>query len=281
MLAATASQAGVSVQQARRQTIENPTHLYLQTRDNYLEQFAQAESLLAHDDSHALQVLQKQLTDLIGPVQVAGFAEQGLINLVTLNQEAGVEQLDGLQFQLQGDTLFVTTQALLKDFLLKHKHYPSKIEQLAKTAQWPIKSNFYSAVFAWDVVVLNYMQVPVKRGNRQSFSQAFLGAYVQDVAPEIPDRLIVLSVKDHKLFMISAMITFKIPPMLACKSRRDKLIRKFSNSDPHSSRAQKTATTRKPEQAWQAYQQCFAGSLRQQPFFSAVVKQAQTLIDRL
>ncbi|WP_347985714.1 hypothetical protein [Methylomonas sp. AM2-LC] len=281
MLAATALQAGVTVQPAmpasNHSSSVTATQQFLQTRDYFLQYFAQADSLLAHDDSLALQVLQKQLTELLGPVQVAGFAEQGRLNRVTLNQEAGVEQVDGLQFQLQSDMLFVTTTALLQDFLLKHPQYPSPLPKLLKTAHWPIKTNFYSAVFAWDAAVLNYMDIPIKHGNKQVVSQAFLGAYTQDVVPETPDRVFVFSIKDDKVFMLSALTSIKIPTIQACKLKRDKMMGKSSSQKPHSAKAQKNAKA----QAWQAYQQCFARSARQQPFFSVVNKQAQMLVDRL
>jgi hypothetical protein len=75
-----------------------PLETYLQTRDRAIQALdREPDDNSDKEDRAALDELQKQLTGLIGPVELQGFSPKARINLETLqNQQMGFGLLDAL-----------------------------------------------------------------------------------------------------------------------------------------------------------------------------------------
>lgn len=161
---------------------------YFETRDGFIRQFEKATSPADSDDRPALAELEKQLRIIIGPINIEGFPKQGRSNLITLLNEMGFGQVDGLRFDSNRNFLFVTTDKLLKNYLARYK-LPENLNELSQTGY------FYSRVFSSDATVTRYADVPIKISKGESFAYAFLerkegqawhiALFIQHTKPEL------------------------------------------------------------------------------------------------
>lgn len=276
---------------------------YFHTRDQYIVQFAkmtvsnQQNAEIGANLRKALIDLEKQLKAIIGPIHVIGFPKQGRINLETLMEELGFGMVDGLKYTNQSeaaltgtksDTLFITTKALLNNYLQNNPQYPKDLNQLAESGKFGSSINFYSEVFDADVSVTTYFELPIKKAKGQAFARAFLGIFSQDIGPSyIPTQIFVIAARDDKIFVVSAQSKTKIDQIAQCKQQSDDLWRKADDALiayrksglKNSSLFEKS--TKHEEQSFLEYQHCFGREANRQSFFAPLTFEAQSIVDSL
>ena len=231
-----------------------------------------------HD--RALQTLEKQLRSIIGPVSIPGFPRQGTINLQSLYRgDGGFDQLDGLRFGSERNVLFVTTEALLKDFLNRNRAFPENLRLLSESEK------FYSRVFDWDSAFMLFAEIPVHLPEGFSFARAFLILNGQDIGLFVPESVVVFAKKRDRIFLVESEA--RISQIRSCKNEWEKSYKKASEALAryHSSRL----TDKKAfedyvgleEQAFKTYRSCFGRSVRNTADFLRLTARADSVVDRL
>lgn len=233
----------------------SPEETYFKARNDFIRQFENAADYDVEDS--ALAELEDKLKIIVGPVNIEGFPKQGKINLITLHKELGFGQVDGLRFESDHESLFVTTDSLLKKYLAEEPALPKELGSLSRT------ENFYRYVFSVDSHVTYYTEIPVKSVKEKTFAHAFLGITAQDIGPFIPTEIFVFVSNGNRIYMIYSPTTTEITEIPQCRNEWDKYYKKSE------------------EQGFEAYYRCYGREAKNQQFFTLLQKQAQLIVDRL
>jgi hypothetical protein len=201
--------------------------------------------------------------------------------LETLRDDGGFGQVDGLRFGSKRETLFVTTDTLLKNYLLKHPALPGNLSELAKT------DKFYQLVFHWNASITYYAEVPVTSARGQSFACAFLGLSAQDIGPLIPGSLFVFVSRGDKILLVSASTKTEIKQNADCKNEWDRFAKTAADalSTYRASERKNTRAlddhVRYEKEGFEVYRRCFGRDAKRQQLFTPLTIQAQSIVDRL
>ena len=257
----------------------SPEERYVETRDGFIRRFAKAMNPV--DNRSALAELERQIRTIVGPVKIEGLPGQGKINLLTLRPEPGFAQVDGLRFNSNLESLFVTTKALLERYLAERPELPKTLLELSKNG------DFYRRVFHSDAGVIYYAEVPVKSAKDHSFAHAFLGVGAQDIGPFIPNEIFVFVSKENRILLVSSPAAIEITEIPQCRSEWDKFAKKRSEAlDVYRASQLKNEkafddSIRCGKQGFEAYRHCYDREARKQQFFTSLKIQAQSIVDRL
>ena len=194
---------------------------YAKARDRYVEQFKDQEPC----DSCmglALKILERRIQPLVGKVAVQGFEGAGEINLETLVNEVGFDNLDGLKFRNNHETMVVTTEALLRDYLVRHPKLPTAVATLAGN------EDLHTHTFECDAAFFRYAPVPVQSPSDSVFASASLGDYAQDYGEGHPNDLQVFVKLGKRIFLVRA----KASPAVGAVPRCSDLWKAASQSKP-------------------------------------------------
>lgn len=252
---------------------------YLETRDGFIRQFEKATNSV--DDGPALAELEKQLRTLVGPIKIEGCQKQGRINLVTLQNKMGFGQVDGLRFDCGPESFFVTTKPLLERYLAEHPDLPKNVMELSES------DDFYRLAFHSDAGVLSYTGVPVRSANTRSFVHAFLGVTAQEIGPFVPRDIFVFVAKGSRIFLVHTPAATEITEIPQCRNEWAAFDKKSSEAlDAYRSSQLKNKKAiedsfRYRQQGFEAYRSCYDRKAKNQPFFTPLKKQAQSIVDRL
>lgn len=257
----------------------SPEETYFETRDRYIREFENASTLA--DDLSALAELETQLQRIIGPIEIEGFSKQGKINLLTLHQELGFGQVDGLRFDSGQESLLVTTDSVLNRYLAELPKLPRNLIELSRTAE------FYGLAFSSDAAVTYYAEIPVEGLEAETFAHAFLGVTAQDIGPFVPREIFIFVSKGSQILLAHASAGTAITDIPKCRAeweqydkRRSEAFNVYQSSKLRDSKAL-ADSHRNEEQGFEAYHRCFGSEARHQPFFAPLTKQAQSIVNRL
>jgi hypothetical protein len=196
----------------------------------------------------------------------------------------GYDNLDGLIWQSAQDkeALFISTDAVLRNYLARHRQWPHGWAQLARY------DDFYTAVFSWDAALVRGRELPLTRAGTQLYADTFLGLFAQDTGPFAPDRVLVFAAQPGRIRVATAHIeggmSLQIPQ---CKAAWDALAARSQASLARyraSGLKDQAALRRSAQQDMQAdaaYQKCYAQAAPAQPRFGRVDAQAQALLERM
>lgn len=257
---------------------------YFETRDNFIRQFEKASvpiDVLDKQDQHALAELEKQLKPIIGPVNVEGFPKEGKINLLTLENDYGFGQIDGLRFSSEQEELFVTTDNILKKYLAGQPELPKDLAELSKTGE------FYVRAITAEAAVTYFAEIPVKSANGKSYVHAFLGLTAQDIGPFIPKDIFVFVTNGNRILAVQSPGATEITEIPQCRNEWESFAKKKSDAmevyRSSGSKNQKASdeSVQYEEQGFEAYHRCYEREAKNQKFFASLKKQAQSIVDRL
>jgi hypothetical protein len=257
---------------------------YFETRDNFIRQFEKASvpiDVLDEKDKHALAELEKQLKPIIGPVNVEGFPKEGKINLLTLQQDYGFGQVDGLRFSAKQEELFVTTDNILKKYLAGQPELPKDLAELSKTGE------FYVRAITAEAAVTYFAEIPVKSANGKSYVRAFLGLTAQDIGPFIPKDIFVFVTNGNRILAVQSPAATELTEIPQCRNEWERFAKKSSDamevyrSSGLKNQGASDESVQYEEQGFEAYQRCYDREARNQKFFASLKKQAQSIVDRL
>jgi hypothetical protein len=146
---------------------------------------------------------------------------------------------------------------------------------------------FYTFAISADAAVDRYAELPVAKPATAKSVFAMLAAVSQDDSPTTPRELIVSVVNETRLFVATAPVAAKITPIAACQEiwkgaeeKEEAAHTVYRNSNLQDEAALARATQLR-EDGLAAFHRCYAERARNQPFFGAVVRQAQELLERL
>jgi len=258
---------------------------YFETRDNFIRQFAKSIDpdwmTAMKKDEHALAELEKQLKAIVGPVNVEGFPKKGKINLLTLQQDYGFGQVDGLRFSAKQEYLFVTTDNILKKYLAGQPKLPKDLAELSKTGE------FYLRAITAESAVTYFAEIPVKSANGKSYVRAFLGLTAQDIGPFIPKDIFVFVTNRNRILAAQSPAATEITEIPQCRNEWERFAKKSSDamevyrSSGFKNQKASDESVQYEEQGFEAYQRCYDREARNQKFFASLKKQAQSIVDRL
>lgn len=279
LLTASAAQSAGEMAAAAESKTDSLEERYIETRDGFIRRFSKTAD--PAEEGPALAELERQMRMITGPVRIEGFPEQGRINLPTLRPEPGFAQVDGLRFDSGREALFVTTEALLDRYLAERPELPKTLEELSRNG------DFCRLVFHADAGVLLYAEIPVRSGEGRSFARAFLGAGAQDIGPFVPDEIFIFVSKGGRILLASAPAALRITGIPECRSKWDTFAKKSAEAlDAYRSSQLKDRkafddSVRYREEGFETYRRCYGRAAQNQPFFTALKKQAQAIADRL
>ena len=263
----------------------SPEEDYIAARDTYIAQFKlkegeQVTDAIAKAEVAARADLEKKMQALIGASGIKGVPEPGKLNLESLILgDMGFGMLEGLKYDMKGGTeLLVTTRSLVERWLKAEQEiwkdrpgyaFGTEIGPALRTA------NFYTQAMANGAAVVRYADVPAPDG-----AVAMLIAHQQDTGPVVPKELIVAVQRGERLFIWNAPVTAKTTMIAPCKAIWDAAMRK--KKEAYGKNAAGADTPAKIEDAGdEAMRACYNERAKAQPFFPALVKQAQELVARV
>jgi hypothetical protein len=280
----------------------SPLESYIAARDGYIAKFAAIEDSGKFNDrtqrdvQRALQDLEKQLRGIIGPVAIKGFSANGKINLDTLvRSDVGFGGLDALVYTSQGGSketksqAYATTSALFDRWLKEHAdNWVIAKSEVPKDASAALASEtFYTFAISADAAVAKYAELPLAKPAKARFAVAMLAARSQDDAPITPNEIIVSVLHESRVFLATAPVATKITAIPACQKAWDdaEAAAEAAHAAYRESNLQDQNTldlsTRLREEGVAAFHRCYAERAKGQPFFGALVRQAQGLLERL
>jgi hypothetical protein len=267
----------------------SPEEAYLAARDKYIAQLKPKEGAEIDDkttkaERRARADLEKQLRRIIAPPQgLQGKAREGKLNLESLIEgDQGFGQLDALNFTLGGKTrVTVTTRPLLVAWLKAHQtdRIPAEPNAALQSEDFHTQALSSGAAFA------RFADIPVTAP--AGFATAMLGMHRQDIGLFTPQEIVVALISGEKLTVASAPAAAKVTMIPACEavwkeleSKAQALYEKYQASDLKDDKLF-DQYTKTEEEGDVALRKCFAERAKDAPFFAALSKQAQGLVDRL
>jgi hypothetical protein len=274
----------LSLGMATTAVADSPEENYLSARNGYIRKLAKADEGADKDtlEKAALSDLEKQIRKIIGPVKIKGFPGEGRINLETLQKNmAESDLLDGLSFGKNGpETLLVTTDGLLKDYLKNHPDLPTDVKAVSRS------DSFYTVVFG-DAAVVIFADLPVKSPDGKSYVHAFLGRETQDIGPLVPFQIYVFVHRPGRLLLVYAHAKTEFAKVPECEREWDRFEKKASekNAAYHASKEKNEKLddewSKIRDDGFKAYVKCFGQKVQSAPTFAPATSQAQSIVDRL
>jgi hypothetical protein len=279
-----------------------PEQDYLASRDKYIAKFTPLRTDKGFTDDvsdehkRALADLEKMLRRVIGPVALKGFSAESSINLDGLvTGDEGFGLLDALVYPAsegEGDQIArvtVTTNTLLDRWLREHKNWwgPTS-NNVPQNVVAALKSEaFYTQAISTDSAVSRYAEIPVTKPGSAKFSYAMLAIRTQTDGPQVPDELIISVAHATRLYIVTAPIAVTIAPIAACEEIWKEYVRKSEEA----LEAFRESQVENPDESSHfdkirdqgdaAFHRCYAQRAKDQPFFAALIKEAQALVARL
>jgi len=245
-----------------------------------------------HADSLALRDLEQRLRPLIGPLAVAGFADSGRINLVTLlpGDEAS-DLADGLVYRSgdQQTRMFVTTRGIFRAWIA------SRFAGVDSVPRDPLlaltRDELYTPIFAIDAAVVRYADLPVTDPHRRVLA-AMLVDRAQDICLTCAANTILLGVNvGNRIFVLDAPARDTITIPTACRdavamadTQRTAMIHAAFEARRRSGNVDSTLVKqalRAEDEEFADLRHCYATGIRSDPHFSSVMAQARELLEAL
>jgi hypothetical protein len=254
---------------------------YIKNRDEFIQRFEKnfpTESEL----SQANAELEKQLKIIIGRIKIDGTPmQEDSSTIYLIKGDVGFGQVDGLIKHANGEYIFVTTLELLHYYLKQNKELPQDLKLLSKSEE------IYSRTLSADAAVSNFGEIPIKSTPNNTYVYAFLGLSAQDIGPFIPRDVFVFFMQGNHVFFVSSPVKQRIRQIPECKSEWDKFASKSSAAlaKYHASGLNDEGAFNEniqyEKEGYKAYQSCFAKRANAQPFFTTLIDQVQTIVDRI
>lgn len=240
-------------------------------------------------EDRARSDLETMLKAMIGPVTVKGLPPAGRINLETLFKEMGFGRLDGLVFGAP-DAAFavVTTDGLLEAWLKGHKNWWPGQRNVPQDIKGALRSEvFYTQAISTDAAIARFAEIPVE-APKASVVFAMLALARQDIGPWMPDHIIVSVVQGGRVFVVSQPSVVTIAPIPVCSdvwqrydTERQRALDAYRPTESKKDKALFAQAAKLEADGDAEHRRCFASHVKEQSYFPAVLRQAQSLVDRL
>ena len=276
----------------------SPEEDYLALRDKALSQIKAMEKAKASEQKLSAEHeklrddLEKRLRLVLGDVSVAGFPGPGKLNLESLSdQDVGYGMLDALTYSggaEGGPLLVVTTRSLLNKWLAARSR--EKLPELNVPADLATalgQDNFFTFAIGDDAAFTRNADLELTAPSGVELIRGMLGGWGQDIGPNPDLMLVVTLIKGDKVFIASERPKTTIGKIDACEAiwtqaieKADKLRADYEAA--HSKDEDEfDADARAQEQGDKDFHVCWRERAAKQPFYPALVKEAQDFANRI
>jgi hypothetical protein len=222
---------------------------YLDARDAASARFAKADPA-DNEVDRVLTQLTDQLREIIGPVRLAGIDGPGKAAYDGFEGVGSTEMADGLRFNWQGSSLFVTTRAL----------FARAAAAIRPTDGRTVDEALFTFTVFTDAAYMAFGDVPVQHGSSIELARASVGLVAQDIGAWPPDTLVVQVFRGARVYMVGTRLSPPLEQVPTCEA-------KCGHCGTQS--------------AFDAYRRCVGAVLPTRPPLAAVVRRAQAIVDAL
>jgi hypothetical protein len=235
--------------------------------------------------------LQKRLDAMVGPFAVAGYPAAGKFTLDTLSDgDIGFGQLDGIVHSVgdDGPQVIVTTRGLVDRWLRVRAAEKEKQDRLPADLETAARADdFYTFSVSEDAAFGKTADLAVAKPAGADLVVAALGGFAQDIGPNPRQEIVVTLQKGGRVYIASQVAKTAIGKIDACeaiwtaanKTSEDlwKAYEKTGSKDEKLLDQRSKAE----DDGDKAYRACLVAKSPQQPYYAALVKEAQEIADRL
>lgn len=233
-------------------------------------------------DYRPLEALRQPTLEFVGPVRVDGFEGEG-----ALSSEPGedgenpCDYLDGLTYSSSNQTLDITTTAFLVNFLQRHAHAPTSMEDLYGVTSSPNDPTTFAVI-------------PVQKRKGQDYAYATLYGTFSDSGPYLPDHISVIVWVGNRRFTLSGAAKEKAAEIPECSelwkkyaARIDEANEIYRKATSNGKEIQDVALDKKlsnapehiREQGAAAFRACYRKLAQERTLFTPFIEQAQSMVD--
>ena len=276
----------------------SPEEDYLALRDKALsrmktmEKAKASEQKLSAEHEKLRDDLEKHLRLVLGDVSVTGFPGPGKLNLESLSdQDVGYGMLDALTYS--GDSegaplLVVTTRSLLNKWLAARSR--EKLPELNVSADLATalgQDNFFTFAIGDDAAFTRNASLELTAPDGVELIHGMLGGWGQDIGPNPDLMLVVTLIKGDKVYIASERPKTTVGKIAACEAIWAQAIEKADKlrADYEAARSKDQdefdADSKAQEQGDKDFHACWREQAAKQPFYPALVKEAQDFVNRI
>jgi hypothetical protein len=229
-----------------------------------------------------------RLRRLLGPIVPEGFVGRGELSPESLfADDEGAAALDGLTYHSldKKATLLATSPALARAWLKARDDlradFPNGPNDLAAALK---VETFFTQAFSEDAAVSFYAELSIDRALEAETAVAFLALRRQAIFHAQPDEIIVATLNNESLLLAHEPAVSKPAPIAACETLWQSYKKKIdeANRDEGEGKSDVVeALGQLEEEADRAFRDCYRTRLSGEPVYAALLRQAQTLGDRL
>jgi len=275
----------------------SPEDDYVATRD---KDIARIQHLVAAkidvkkvdaEQSQMLADLQKRLEAMVGPFAVAGYPATGKFTLETLsNEDIGFGQLDGIVHTVgdDGPQVIVTTRGLVDRWLRQRAAEKDAADRLPADLETAARADdFYTFSVSEDAAFGKTAELTVAKPAGADLAVAALGGFAQDIGPNPRQEIVVTLQKDGRVYIASQVAKTPIAKIDACEAIWTAAEKKSQElRDAYQKTGAKNEKlfddgSKAEDDGDKAYRACLVAKTPQQPYFPALIAEAQELADRL
>lgn len=266
-----------------------PDDAYLSARD---AAFAAIKKGAGEAEQQRLRAdLEAQLRRLVRPLRLKAFSGPSAMSPDTLSSDdVGFGGLDGIRFANadQSDSVLVTTDGLLRQWLAAHKDWWKDLANPPAEPEAAFRSEaFYTQAVSADAAVSIFSALPIRKPAGATVAVAHLVQQSQDLATEPPTEIAVAVIVGGEVFIALVTAEAKPAPITACdalwqdyKTKSEALHERYRASDLKDQASFDEAVKLENAGA-DALHKCWAEKASAEPAFPALTRQAQTLADML
>jgi len=274
----------------------SPEADYLALRDKALsrikamEKAKAGEQKLSAEHEKLRDDLEKRLRLVLGDVSVTGFPGPGKLNLESLSdQDVGYGMLDALTYSggAEGSPLLVvTTRSLLDKWLAARSR--EKLQELNVSADLQTalgQDNFFTFAIGDDAAFTRNADLELTAPSGAELVRGMLGGWGQDIGPNPDLMLIVTLIKGDKVYIASQRPKTPIAKIAACEALWAQAIEKAdklrADYEAAHSKDQDEFDADSKAQGDKDFHACWRERAAKQPFYPALVKEAQDFANRI
>ena len=243
------------------------------------------------EQDRMLADLQKRVEAIVGPFAVAGYPAAGKFTLETLSAgDIGFGQLDGMVHSAgdDGPQVIVTSRGLVDRWLRAQS--TEKDADLRLPANFDAalhEDNFYTFSVSEDAAFGKTAELTIAKPAGADVAVAALGGFAQDIGPNPRQEIVVTLQKDGRVYIADQVAKTAIGKIDACEAiwtaatkASEDLRAAYQKSAPKNERLFDDGT-KAEDDGDTAYRACLVAKTPQQPYYAALVEEAQEIADRL
>ena len=243
------------------------------------------------EQDRMLADLQKRLDALVGPFAVAGYPVAGKFTLETLSDgDIGFGQLDGIVHSVgdDGPQVIVTTRGVVDRWLRVRAAEKEKQDRLPADLETAARNDdFYTFSVSEDAAFGKTADLAVAKPAGADLVVAALGGFAQDIGPNPHQEIVVTLQKNGRVYIANQVAKTAIGKIDACEAiwtaaeKKSQALRDAYQKSGAKNEKLFDDGAKAEDDGDKAYRACLVKETPQQPYYSALVKEAQEIAERL